>query len=71
MDVNKFNPIWNPKFIPTKFIIYIKNPPSNELKINFIIFFIGQINIFPNININTIQAKKVMAELKSKLITSI
>lgn len=56
--------------MPIKFIIYIKKPPNNELKINFIIFFIGQINILANMNINTIHAKKVMTELKSKLITS-
>ena len=71
IEVNKFNPIWKPKFIPIILIIYIHNPPKIELIISFKIFFNGQINIFPNINMNIIHARKVITELKSKLITSI
>ena len=71
IDVNKFSPIWNPKLAPIILIIYIHNPPKIELIINLKMFLSGQINIFPNINMNIIHAKKVITELKSKLITSI
>lgn len=58
--VKTFSPIWNPKLAPTKFIIKIVSPPSIELKTNFNTFFIGTINIFPNINKKQIHAKYVI-----------
>ena len=68
--VNKLSPIWNPKFIPTRFIIYINTPPKIELKTNFKILFNGHINILPNINRKIIHAKKVITVLKSIFIIS-
>ena len=60
MLVRKFNPIWNPKLLPTKLIKKIQIPPKIELKINFNIFFIGKIKILPIIKIKQIHAKYVI-----------
>ena len=46
--------------------MYIIIPPNIELRTSFKILFTGQINIFPNINKKTIQAKKVITEFESK-----
>ena len=65
--VIKFNPMWNPKFAPIRFIKYIVNPPSIEFKTNFIIFCIGTIKIFPNIKIKQTHAKNVIMFVSIKI----
>ncbi len=64
--VPKFIPMYNPKFAPIKFIIYIIIAPRQEFAISFKILFNGNINILPNINKNIIQAKKLIIALMSK-----
>ena len=51
------------KAAPIQFIIVIINPPSKEFIISLIISFIGKINILPNINIDDMQAKKIIIVL--------
>lgn len=52
-----FNPIWNPNILPIKFIIKIRIPPITEFAIIFIIYLIGNIKNFPNINKQMTHAK--------------
>ena len=68
--VKRFKPMWNPKFIPTRFIIYIRIPPKTEFITNFKILLSGMINILPNINKKIIHAKNVITVFKSIFIIS-
>ena len=56
IEVTTFRPMWNPKFAPITFIANISIPPKIEFNINFIIFFRGNINIFPKMNKKIMQA---------------
>lgn len=58
--VKIFNPIWNWKLAPIRFIMKIIIPPNIEFNINFSSFFIGIINILPNMKIKHIHAKYVI-----------
>ena len=60
--VKKLSPIWNPHAPPIKFISIIIKTPSMELNTNFIIHFIGTMNIFPIINKKHIHAKKIIVD---------
>lgn len=68
VDVITFMPMWKLNEPPIKLIKYISTPPKIELAINFNIFFNGRKNIFPNIPITIIHAKKVINIFVSKLI---
>lgn len=50
MEVPIFNPIWNEKALPIRFITKIKIPPKTEFAINLKIALIGIENIFPTIH---------------------
>lgn len=52
--------MWKLNIPPTIFIININNAPNMEFNINFRIFFIGTINIFPITNKKHIHAKNVI-----------
>lgn len=57
MEVPIFNPIWNEKALPIRFITKIKIPPKTEFAINLKIALSGIENIFPTIHKPTIHPK--------------
>ena len=58
--VKKLSPMCNPHIPPIRLIAKISKAPKIELKISFIIHFIGTINILPIINKKHIHAKKII-----------
>lgn len=57
MEVPIFNPIWNEKALPIRFITKINIPPKIEFAINLKIALSGIENIFPTIHKPTIHPK--------------
>lgn len=66
MEVPIFNPIWNEKALPIRFITKIRIPPKTEFAINLKIAFNGIENIFPTIHSPITHPKIIITVEKSK-----
>ncbi len=66
IEVPIFNPMWNEKVPPIRFMIKISIPPKIEFAINLKTAFNGIENIFPIIHNPIIQLKIIITVEKSK-----